>query len=42
MNWHRCLSVLFVMLALTACSQGGQVPYAPYSRESMHDRGRDM
>jgi hypothetical protein len=26
------------MLALTACAQGGHVPYAP---ENMHDRGGD-
>jgi hypothetical protein len=31
MNPLRWLSVLFVILALTACAQGGQVPYAPYS-----------
>jgi hypothetical protein len=38
MNWHIRLAALFVMLALTACAQGGQVPYAP---ENMHDRGGD-
>jgi hypothetical protein len=31
MNWHKWLPTLFVMLALAACAQGGQVPYAPYS-----------
>jgi hypothetical protein len=40
MNWHRLLVTLFVMLALTACAQGGQVPYAPNSPENMHDRER--
>jgi hypothetical protein len=38
MNWHRRLAALFVMLALTGCSQGiaGQTgtPSAPYSPES--------
>jgi len=29
MKWHRWLATLFVMLALSACSQGGQAPYAP-------------
>jgi hypothetical protein len=38
MNWHRCLAALLIILALTACAQGGQVPYAP---ENMHDRGGD-
>jgi hypothetical protein len=38
MNWHRWLATLLVMLALTGCAQGGQVPYAPYSPEYMHDR----
>jgi hypothetical protein len=42
MNWHRWLATLRVMLALTACAQGGQVPYVPYSPENMHDRGSDM
>jgi hypothetical protein len=35
MNWHRWLATLFVMLALAACVQGGQVRYAPYTP---HDR----
>jgi hypothetical protein len=35
MNWHRRLVALFVMLALAACAQEGQVPYAPYPP---HDR----
>jgi hypothetical protein len=39
MNWRRWLVALFVMMALAACAQGGQVPYAPYSQETMHDRG---
>jgi hypothetical protein len=39
MNWHRWLATLLVTLALAACTQGGQVPYAPYSPENMHDRG---
>jgi hypothetical protein len=38
MNWHRWLAALLVMLALTACVQWGQIPYAP---ENMHDRGDD-
>jgi hypothetical protein len=38
MNWHRWLAARFVMLALAACSQGGQVPYSP---ENVHDRGGD-
>jgi hypothetical protein len=38
MNWRRRLAALFVMLALAACAQGGQVPYAP---ENIHDRGGD-
>jgi hypothetical protein len=38
MNWHRWLAALIVMLALAACAQGVQVPYAP---ENMHDRGGD-
>jgi hypothetical protein len=42
MNWYRWLATLFVMLVLTACSQGGQVPYAPYSHEDKNDRGGDM
>jgi predicted small lipoprotein YifL len=37
-NWHRWLAALFVMLALAACAQGGQVPYPP---ENIHDRGGD-
>jgi hypothetical protein len=37
MNLHRWLAAL----ALTACAQGGQVAYAPYSPENMHDRGGD-
>jgi hypothetical protein len=41
MNWHRWLAALFVVLALAACAQGGQIPYAPYSPENMHDRGGD-
>jgi hypothetical protein len=41
MNWHRWLATLFVMLALVACAQEGQVPYAPYSPENIHDRGGD-
>jgi hypothetical protein len=36
MNWHRWLATLLITLALTACAQGGQIPYAPYSP---HDRG---
>ena len=36
MNW---LAALFVMLALAACVQGGQVPDAPYPPENVHDRG---
>ena len=39
MNWHRWLAALVVTLALAACAQGGQVPDAPYSQETMHDRG---
>jgi hypothetical protein len=39
MNCNRWLAALLVMLALTACAQGGQVPYAPYSPENVHDRG---
>jgi hypothetical protein len=31
MNWQRWLATLLIMLALAACTQGGQVPYAPYS-----------
>jgi hypothetical protein len=42
MNWHRWLATLFVMLALAACVQAGQVPNTPYSPENMHDRGGDM
>ena len=42
MNCHRRLATLFVMLALAACAQGGQVPYAPYSHEDRNDRGGDM
>ena len=38
MNWYRWLATLLVMLALAACVQWGQVPYAP---EYMHDRGGD-
>ena len=30
MNWHRWLAALIVMLALAACSQEGQAPYAPH------------
>jgi len=41
MNWHRWVAALVVMLALAACAQGGQVPDAPYSQETMHDRGGD-
>ena len=41
MNWHRWLAALVVTLALAACAQGGQVPGAPYSQETMHDRGGD-
>jgi hypothetical protein len=41
MNRHRWLDMLLIMLALAACAQGGQVPYAPYPRENMHDRGGD-
>jgi hypothetical protein len=41
MNWHRWLATLFVMLALTACVQEGQAPYAPYSPENIYDRGGD-
>jgi hypothetical protein len=41
MNFQRWLVALFVMLALVACAQGGQVAYAPYSQETMHDRGGD-
>jgi hypothetical protein len=40
MNWHRWLATLLIMLALTACAQGGQVQ-TPYSPENMHDRGGD-
>ena len=36
MNWHRWLATLLVMLALAACAQGGQDPYAAYPP---HDRG---
>jgi hypothetical protein len=42
MNWHRWLAALILMLALAACSQGGQIPYAPYSHEDRNDRGGDM
>jgi hypothetical protein len=41
MNWHRWLAALLITLALAACAQGGQVPYARYSPENMHDRGGD-
>jgi hypothetical protein len=41
MNLHTRLAALFVILALAACAQGGQVAYAPYSPENMHDRGGD-
>ena len=41
MNWHRRLAALLVMLALAACAQGVQVPYAPYPRENVQDRGGD-
>jgi hypothetical protein len=41
MNWHRWLATLFVLLALAACAQGGQVTSPPYSPENMHDRGGD-
>jgi hypothetical protein len=41
MSWQRWLAALFVMLALSACAQGGRVPDAPYSQETMHDRGGD-
>jgi hypothetical protein len=41
MNWHRRLAAFFVLLALAACAQEGQVLYAPYSPENMHDRGGD-
>ena len=37
MNWHRWLAALFVMLALAACAQGSEAPYAPYSHK---DRNR--
>jgi hypothetical protein len=36
MNWHRRFATLVVMLALAACAQEGQVPYAPYAPENMH------
>ena len=42
MNWHRWLAAFIVTLALAACSQGGQAPYAPYSHEDRNDRGGDM
>jgi hypothetical protein len=42
MNLHRWLAALLIMLALAACAQGGQVPYAPYSHEDKNDRGGDM
>jgi hypothetical protein len=35
MNWHRRLAAFFVLLALAACAQEGQVLYAPYSPENM-------
>jgi hypothetical protein len=40
MNW---LATLLLMLALTACVQGGQAQAlsAPYSPENTHDRGGD-
>jgi hypothetical protein len=41
MNRHRWLATLLLILTLAACAQGGQVPYAPYSPENMHDRGGD-
>jgi hypothetical protein len=41
MTWHRWLAALLLMLALGACVQEGQTPYAPYSPENMHDRGGD-
>jgi hypothetical protein len=42
MNWRRWLATLFIMLALAACTQGGQVLYAPYSHEDKNDRSGDM
>jgi hypothetical protein len=41
MNWHKRLPTLFVLLALAACAQGGQAPYAPNSHQK-NDRGGDM
>jgi hypothetical protein len=41
MNWYRWLVTLFVALALAACAQAGQIPYAAYSPENVHDRGGD-
>jgi hypothetical protein len=42
MNSCRCLATLLVMLAPAVRAEEGQVPYAPYSPENMHDRGSDM
>ena len=39
MNWHRWLATLFVLLALAACTQGGQAPHAPSSPQNIHDSG---
>jgi hypothetical protein len=41
MNWRNQLAALFVLLTLAACAQGGQVRYAPYPPENMHDREGD-
>jgi hypothetical protein len=30
MSRHRWFAALLVVLALAACAQGGQAPYAPY------------
>jgi hypothetical protein len=40
MNWQRRLAALLVMLALAACAQGGQVPYAPYPHNDEERMGR--
>ena len=44
MKLFRPLAVLFVLFTLGGCAAAtgqGQVPYAPYSPENMHDRGGD-
>jgi hypothetical protein len=48
MNLHRCLAIVFVILALVGCVQAAtgpeQAPYAPYSpgdNGNTRDRGGD-